>query len=159
MGKRITENLSIGNAKIIFRNFRGEGNDYNMEGNRNFSVVIDDPKVADNLKKEGWNIKPLRSRDPEDDPAFHLPVAVRFDKFPPVIWSIKSGRKVQMNEKNVQELDYADIKNIDLIIRPSNWERNGKSGVKAYLRTMYVEIEQDEFAAKYEDPIDDDMPF
>ena len=35
--------ITIKNAKIIYRNFKGEGSAFNPKGKRNFSVVLNDP--------------------------------------------------------------------------------------------------------------------
>ena len=49
--------LQIDDATIIFKNFEGRGDKFNREGDRNFSLLIDNPKTADAMVKEGWNVR------------------------------------------------------------------------------------------------------
>lgn len=154
MARRVTDNLAIENARIIFRNFSGRESQFNRAGNRNFCVVIDDKELAADLAEDGWNVKMTNQNNEEYDSEFYIQCSVNFDNIPPSIWLVTNKNKTKLKEEDVDNLDYADFKNVDLIIRPYNWEVNGKTGVKAYVKTMYITIEEDQFADKYseEDP-------
>lgn len=140
----------IEGAELIFKNFGGREDQYNTEGNRHFSVILT-KEMADQLAKDGWNIKKKLPKNEEYDPFFMIRVAVRFDNWPPRITMLTNeGRtRTMLNEDNVEILDVLDIKNVDLICTGSEWSVNGKSGIKAYLKTMFVEINEDALERKY----------
>lgn len=154
--------LSFENARIIFRNFSGRGTKFNAEGKRNFCVVIEDPATAQQLNEDGWNVRMLAPRDPDDPPTYYMTVALGYEYRPPEVYLV-TGRaphfkKTALTEETVGNLDYADIVSCDITIRPYNWEIGGNSGVKAYLASLYAVVEEDEFAGKYDDP-DEGIPF
>lgn len=152
-----TNNIMIENARLIFKNFSGEESKFNRGGNKNFCVVLDND-MARELEEDGWNIKYLRPREDGEEPTPYLQVSVAFGNISPKVIMIAGRHKTPLNEVTINSLDYAEIANVDLVIRPYHWEVNGKEGIKAYLKTMYVEIEQDVFASKY-DFEDEDIPF
>lgn len=158
--------LKIENARVIFRNFSGRETEFNRAGQRNFSVVIDDPETARELNSQGWNVRLLESKDEHTEPIYILQVKIKFDSFaPPKVNMVNSHNVITpLSEETIGVLDSADIKSVDLVINPYEWAVNGKSGISAYLKTMYAVIEEDTFAEKYakeEHPEDDDegLPF
>lgn len=147
MNERI-ENLYIENAKIINKDFSGMkwGN-----GKRTFGVIIEDPEVAQQLNDIGWQIKVREPRDENSLPTHWIKVEARFDNYPPTVMSIEGNKKVPISENRLGSLDRVHITSADVIISPSRWESALGSGIKAYLKTMYVTIESNPIDAKYRD--------
>jgi len=146
------ERLRLEGVKIIFKNFRGEKGQFNEAGNRNFSVLIDDLELAGNLIVYGWALKPLMSEEEGVVDAYHLPVKVNYaSRFPPRIYKVtmSTNRQLPLDEKTIDMLDYLPIDYVDIILNPYEWEVRGETGVKAYLQTMYVVIEEDELDIKW----------
>ena len=155
-------NVSIEDAKIRFRNFTGEPTKFNKAGGkRTFSVVLEE-ETAKRLMEDGWNVK---TWEPEgsDEPMYHLQVEASYNLYPPKIYMISGNKKTLLTEDTIAALQYAEFSKVDLIIRPYCWEVQGKSGFKAYVKSMYVTIVEDEFEKKYrdldDDEMDDEMPF
>ena len=154
MGK-VFEKIRVEGAKIRFRNFSGAEGQYNKAGDRNFELIISDPNEAQRLTEEGWNvrIKPIRNGE---ETIYVLKVKVNMDVKPgrkPVkAVLIVNGMQTELDAESIgilDAIDYNDIQNIDLVIRPYNYDVSGKSGVAAYLEEIWVTQSDTGFSSKY----------
>lgn len=141
--------MQIDDAKIIFKNFEGRGDKFNREGDRNFSLLIEDPDTADAMIKEGWNVKIKEGHDEDEAPFMRLPVKVKFTDYGPKVYLNSAGNITQLDEESIGCLDNIDIESVDMDIRPYDWEVNGKTGRTAYLQSMEVIQRIDRFSARY----------
>ena len=151
MAKRVSD-LVISDARLLpgsFRNFSGTESKYNRKGDRNFCVIIDDPDKVQELLDDGWNVRCLAPREEGDIPTCYIPVKVSFDNYPPKVYLYTSTKRTELDEESIDTLDYVEIDRVDLTLSPYEWEVQGKSGIKAYLKTLHVTIKEDPHAAKY----------
>ena len=174
MERRFVPNIVLQECKIKYRNLRGEASKYNRAGDRNFTVLLPNEEFAMKLKEDGWNVKrKVRVVDGEEVVEYQLPVSVAYYnskgekvRNPPRIYTYAGGIKTELGEDEVKLIDSAQIKSVDLTIRPYCWENERGSGVKAYLKNMYVTLVVDELEEKWahigeddDDDDDDDIPF
>lgn len=148
--------LQIDDARVVFKNFEGRGDKFNREGDRNFSLIIEDPNTADALIERGWNVKIRESNDPDEPPFMRLPIKLKFTEYGPNIYLKTGDRMNRLDEDSVGILDNIDWETCDMDIRKFDWEINGRTGRTAYLQSMCVTQRIDRFAARYANMNDDD---
>ena len=140
-------------AHIIWRNFAGAASKYNREGDRKFTLIIEDPEEAQQMVDDGWNVKIKAPEEEGDAPFCYLEVKVKFNqerpRLNPNIY-LKSGRKMnKLDEETVGMLDSVDIINVDLDVKGSPYDVNGKVGLSAYLQGICIEHEVDRFQRRF----------
>ena len=143
-----SDKLLLEEAEVLggrFRNFRGEAGRYNAEGDRSFCVVVPN-EIVPTLQEEGWNVKQLNG---EDEKYFlKVKVSYRFKK--PKIVLVTSEQQTLLDEENIDVLDWEDIVSADVYINPSRYQKDdGRTGMSAYLDSMYVTIEENPLEKKY----------
>ena len=143
-------NVTLEDVRIVFRNFAGNEGLYNRQGDREFSVVLDD-ETAEKMIREGWNIKTKPPREDGDENFNYLKVSVSFKGRPPRLVLVTSNGRTTLDEETCELLDWADLKTVDMILRPYHWNVNGKTGTKAYLHAIYATIHEDALEQKYRD--------
>jgi len=156
--------LSFEDVRLIFRNFSGKEKQFNKEGDRNFCFLLDDEQ-AERLQNNGYPVRVLSPREEDDEPQPYLKVTVKYTEKsrPPKVVVLNKFGKTEIDERTIGTLDWAEIISVDLTIRPYDWEVNKRTGRSAYLKTMYITINVDEFEAKYRNipssEDDEDPPF
>lgn len=161
--------LEINDARIIFRNFKGEESKYNRKGDRNFALIISGgtldtgyekknvtaEEMADALLKDvnrydvGWNVKIKAPREEGDEPFIYLPIKVKFNDRGPKVY-LKSGRNtITLTEETVSMLDDIDITRVDMDIRPYDDEISGNPFRAAYAQSLWIIQEVDRFTARF----------
>lgn len=143
-------------VKIVYRNFSGVPGKFNEAGDRNFNVVLD-AETAKAMEKDGWNVKWQPPYNEEEDKRPILKVNVKYrgrggkpTRAPRVVLITRHG-KTLLDESMLPILDWADIMNVDMSISPYNYEALGRTGISAYLRSIYVTIRDDPLEDKYMD--------
>lgn len=139
---------TIEGTNLIFRNFSGKESEYNKAGNRTTGVIIPLDRVEE-FVDEGWSVKQLPPRDPQDSPLYYMNAKIRFDNFPPKIYMCTSQKKTKLEEDTVEQIDYSEISSVDIELSPYDYTVRGESGRAAYVKTLYVNVIEDAFAEKY----------
>lgn len=148
MAEPVAPTFMIEDAHLIHKNFSGREGPYNTAGQRSFSVVVTD-ELAEKLLADDWNVKWPKADETGEIGSPFVPVGVRFDIRPPRITMITSTGRTPVSEDMVEVLDWADYETVDLICRGHIWDVNGKTGIKAYCKTLFVTIAEDALERKY----------
>lgn len=158
--REILEFEDLDERDFVFKTNFSADPDVNY-GRRGFNLVLRQegrelcsPEKIDKLAEDGWNIREWTDRD--GDHYTFLPVEVRFDKYPPNIFTIGSetGVMTKLDEERCGEID-SIIKNnleyFDVAISPSfNKDRDtGEWRIKAYLNGMWVHFKEGRLDIKY----------
>ena len=81
-----------------------------------------------------------------------MKVIVNFDgPHPPKIVMLTKHGKTALDEETVGTLDWAEIQKCDLVFSAYQYEVGGKTGIAAYLKTMFVTVLEDDLEEKYAD--------
>lgn len=142
--------LFLEEVEILWPNFAGKAGPMNVEGNRNFNILLRDPIRARELQEAGYNVKTVPAVEEGDDDYFHLNVKVRYGGWKdPRVFVVQNGHPTPLTEATISMLDFTPIKYADLVLNAYHWEMGGKTGIKPYLISGYFVADQTKFDLKY----------
>lgn len=148
MSNRVSP-VTIEGTRLVFRNFAGEKGKFNKNGTREFGAVL--PRdVAIQMKADGWNVKQFKPHEDDiEEPDFYILIKIGENGRPPKLVLINSRGRVDIPVVEADILDWVTVAKADLIINPYNWNVDGESGISAYLRSLYITVDEDELERKY----------
>lgn len=141
--------LKVDDAIFNFRNFSGQNSRFaSADVRRNFGVVLGHDLAAQ-LAADGWAVKYPDPRVDGEERDPYLVVHLGYKIRAPRVVMITSTGRVELGENQVEVLDWCDIAEARFICNLRAWEREGKSGNKAWLKTLVVTVEEDELEIEY----------
>lgn len=146
-------NLNVENAVIFWTNFKGEPTRFNPQGGKRTLNLALHPDIAEEMRKDGWNVKTREPYDEQDDILYHTECVLNMNsQYEPrvLLCSEWNGKRsmTRLHKDNVGMLDDIRYANVDLIVHPHVHE-NGRKG---YVNTIVVtQAKSDLFGGKYDD--------
>ena len=127
---------------------------------RSFSTVIADPGLQEKLMKDGVRLYfPPRNPDSVEPPVGYLTVKLdnRYHDVD-LIGVFPNDTVVRYDDSNYKDLDDLWIRNADIYVVLNQWEKKGRVGVTAYIKTgvfffMSEEEKSERQAAADDNPV------
>lgn len=139
--------LNFFEVRVINKNF--SGSKFVENGEKSFGIVLDDVDAAEKMRADGWPVRILAPRTPDETPIYWMKVAARFDKYPPEVYAFANGRRRALNETTIGELDHMVIRTVDCEVYASHWKTMNGEGEKVYLNKLYVPLKDNPFEEKW----------
>ena len=142
----------IDGKDMMFRNFRGEPGPKNRQGDRNFTIVLHDEEMAQQLANRHWYVKAVPPRREGDELTFRIDVKLgyKIDRLKPKIVIHSKQGAVSIDEDMVYKLDGYRFERYHVVLNPHYWiNDNGEDQIKAYLLEFHGDLVEDYFADKY----------
>lgn len=147
--------LVIEGAKLSFTNFEGreernqEGRIVNSQGNRKFSILIEDDAIAEQLINDPYPYK-IYIRKPKEEgdvPKYYLNVGVSNRFFEPKITRYGSRGEYHYSWDTIDMIDHEDIieANVMLQVNPGQNQNTGENVTRCWLDTMEFSVQESQF--------------
>lgn len=155
-------NVVVKNACIMFTNFAGEKDRFNM-GKPQFNLVLTEEAARD-LQADGWNVRTMPAREEGESPTYMTNINVAFSddgrRNPTIkLYSSLDGKRVcrRLSAETIGILDDIRLERINLRIGSFNYDGD-KYTMKGYLHELQAvqKAEQTSFDDDYADYQDND---